>query len=260
MTKRIVIASQKGGQAKTTSTVILSSILASIGYKVLVVDFDAQGNTTSMMTGESIYKYSGRTTMEAIRENSAAEYILELSENLHLLPAEDMVATFPNFIYTQYSGNPLQALKNTLAPIEGQYDFVFVDLPPSLGDSVINAIVYADYIVVPADYGAFGMDALDRYIEFVDASRDEGHTKAEILGIVMVMKSARSNHEKGIRKLIQDSYSDLVFNTEIRRRSKIKEYAMLGVDLQHESIEDYMNFALEFIERINQKEKLNNEQ
>lgn len=253
MTKRVIIASQKGGQAKTTSTVILATILASIDYKVLVVDFDAQGNTTSMMTRGSIYKYSGSTIMEAIRENKAREYVVEVTENLHLLPAEDMVATFPNYIYTKYSGNPLHALKNTLAPIEHEYDFVFVDLPPSLGDSVINAIVYADYVVIPADYGAFGMDALDRYVEFIDATREQGHTKAEILGIVMVMKSARSNHEKGIRKLIQDSYGELMFQTEIRRLSKIKESALHGVDLEHEDISDYMKFALEFIERINER-------
>lgn len=249
MAKKIIFALQKGGVGKTTSTVITAEILAASGYKVLVVDFDSQGNATKILTGESIYKYTGNTVMEAIQYNQADPYTKEIKENLDLLPAEDRLAAFSRFIYTNKVNNPYAVLKRLLEPIESRYDYIFIDVGPSLGDHMINAIVCADQIILPVDCGDMSIDAMIRFIEFVEASKEEGHTSADISGILLTMRDSRSRYERDISDGIRAAYPDLTFNTEIRRKVKIKEMSGGNINIQDPAIVDYLSFVEELIER-----------
>ena len=250
MPHRIIFALQKGGVGKTTSTVASAEILAAAGYRVLVVDMDSQGNATRMMTGESIYKFSGRTTMEAIRAGDAEPYIYNVRDNLDLIPAEDRLAAFSRYIYTSRISNPYATLKRLLEPIESRYDFVFVDVGPTLGDTVVNAIVYADHIIIPVDLGDLAMDAMVRFMEFVDESRAEGHTNATALGILLTMKDGRTKYERDVAESIRGAYGDLVFQSEIHRRVSLKEMSAAGVDLGAEAMEYYFSLVEEIIKRI----------
>lgn len=251
MTQRIIFALQKGGTGKTTSTVAVAEIMAASGYKVLVVDFDSQGNATKMLTKNSIYKYSGRTIMEAIRERNAAPYIVTIKEGLDLIPAEDKLALFSQHIYTNEIKTPYAVLKRLLAPIEGRYDFVFVDVGPTLGDHMINAVVYADHIYIPLDTGDFAMDAMVRFIKFAKDAREKKFTKAEIGGIFLTMRDGRSTkYEREISEGIREAYGDLILNTEIHRRVKIKEMSSEGVDVVAAAMEDYLDLTEEILKRI----------
>ena len=255
MPHRIVFALQKGGVGKTSSTVAVAEIMAASGYKVLVVDFDSQGNATKMLTKSSIYKYSGRTIMEAIRERSAEPYILNIKEGLDLIPAEDKLALFPQHIYTNEIKAPYAVLKRILAPIEAQYDFVFVDVGPTLGDNMINAIVYADHIYIPLDTGDFAMDAMVRFIKFVNDAREKKFTKAEVSGIFLTMRDGRpTKYERDISEGLRETYGELMLNTEIRRRVKFKEMSAEGIDVVAPAMEDYLDLTEEILQRI-RKEK-----
>lgn len=258
MTERIIFALQKGGVGKTTSTVAVAEILAKLGYKVLVVDFDSQGNATKMLTRKSIYSFTGRTIMEAVKAGDAEPYIVNVRDGLDLIPAEDRLATFSRYIYTNRIDNPYAVLKRLLAPIENRYDFVFVDVSPTLGDTVINAIVYTGRIFIPLDTGDFAMDAMVRFIEFVDETRAEGHTDARIDGIVLTMRDGRSTrYEADISEGLRTAYGDLVLNTEIVRRVKIKEASSSGIDFS--AMGDYISLVEEILERINRKEAIDHE-
>lgn len=250
MPKRIIFALQKGGVGKTMSTVATAEVFAAAGYRVLVVDLDSQGNATKMLTGNSIYEYTGNTIMEAMQHGTVEPYIVNVKEGLDVIPAEDRLATFSRFIYTNKITNPYAILKRLLAKVESRYDFVFVDVGPSLGDAVINAIVYADYIIAPVDLGDLAMDALVRFMEFVEDLGAEGHTRAEIVGILLTMRDGRSKYEREISDGIRAAFGNLVFDTEIRRRVKIKEMSARGVDLVEPAMEDYLALAEEIIERV----------
>ena len=251
MTQRIIFALQKGGVGKTSSTVAVAEIMAASGYKVLVVDFDPQGNATKMLTKTSIYKYAGRTIMEAIKERNAEPYILRVKERLDLIPAEDKLALFPQHIYTNEIKTPYAVLKRLLAPIEGRYDFVFLDVGPTLGDNMINAIVYADHIFIPLDTGDFAMDAMVRFIKFVNDAREKRFTKATVDGIFLTMKDGRfTNYEQDISEGIREAYGDLKLKTEIHRRIKLKEMSSEGVDVVAEAMEDYLDLTEEILQRI----------
>ena len=247
---KISFATNKGGSGKTTSTAFCAEILAAAGYRVLAVDLDSQGNLTRILTQNSIYNYSGHTIMEAIRAGNADPYILHIKNNLDVIPAEDRFATFSRYIYTSRVENPYAVLKRLLQPIEDRYDYVFVDVGPSLGDSVLNAIVYADRIIVPMDAGEFALDAMIRFIEFVNETRAEGHTSAVIDGILITMKDGRyTKYEGDISEGLRAAYDDLVFDTEIRRRVKLKEMSANGIDLDDPAVEDYLALAEEIIRR-----------
>lgn len=256
MPKRITFALQKGGVGKTSSTVAVAEILAAAGYKVLVADFDSQGNATKILTQNSIYKYSGRTIMEAIQQGNAEPYIEPVKDGLDLLPAEDKLATFSRYIYTNRVQNPYGVLKRLLEPIEDRYDYVFVDVGPTLGDNMINAIVYADEVIIPIDMGDLALDAMIRFIEFVDATRAEGHTNAKVAGILLTMKDGRTTrYERDVAEGLRAGYGPLVFNTAIHRRVKIKEMSAQGIDLIEPAMEDYISLVEEIIERSTHKEE-----
>ena len=251
---KIMVSIQKGGQSKTTTTVILAEMLAASGFKVLVLDLDSQGNTTQMLTQKSIYENSGSTILEAIKESNPRKYLLNPRENIDLLPSDDMLVSFTRYIYQERVRNPINTLGNTIRTIESDYDFILMDCPPNLGDIVLNAIVYSDFIVIPVNPEAFGMDALERFIDNVADAKKAGHTTASILGILFTMRESRNNLEKTVGKEIRDRYQDLVFKSEIRRRARIKEYALTGVRMatkaDMEALEDYINLTEEIIKRI----------
>lgn len=253
MPQRIIFALQKGGVGKSSSTVAVAEILAELGYRVLVVDFDPQGNSTRMLTGESIYQYRGRTIMEAVEARDAKPYLLTINPFLDLLPAEDRLATFSRHIYTSEIRNPHAVLKRLLEPIEQQYDFVFVDIGPSLGDTVVNAIVYADHIIIPVDLGDLAMESMIRFIEFVEDTVEKGHSHAEVAGILLTMRDSRVKNEREIAEVIRELYDDLVFDAEINRRARIKEIASKGIDLKDPSMSDYIAFVEELITRLQKK-------
>lgn len=261
MPERVIFALQKGGVGKTSSTVAVAEILAAAGYSVLVVDFDNQGNATKMLTQQNIYDFTGSTIMEAVQTGEADPYIVHVKEGLDLIPAEDRLALFSRFIYTSGIEQPYAVLSRLLEPIEARYDFVFVDVGPTLGDTLVNAIVYAERVIVPVDTGDFAMDAMVRFIEFVNETREEGHTNATVDGIVLTMRDGRpTNYEKDIATGIREAYGDLVFETEINRRVKIKEMSSSGVDVSAPAMEDYVALTEEIINRIQRKEGMHHEQ
>ena len=256
MAIKLLVACQKGGIGKTTSTVLLGEILAQSGYRVLVVDLDTQGNATQMISQKNIYEYSEKTILEAIKERNPVPYIFrsERTENLHYMAAEDMLITFSRYIYTARVKNPLYVLGETLEKVDGEYDFILLDSPPNLGDIVLNAICYADYVLIPMFLGGFCDDAVVRFIDFIEDAKANGHTDIDILGIFFTMRHSRDALERDLAESFRATYGDLIFQTEIKARAKIKRLAFDGVSIQRksdvETLEDYLQLVEEVIERV----------
>lgn len=254
MAHKIMVAIQKGGVGKSTTTVILAEMLAASGFKVLVLDLDSQGNTTQMLTQRSIYENTGRTILEAIKESNPKEYLLSPKENIDLLPADDMLVSFSRYIYNERISNPISTLGNTIREIEGDYDFILMDCPPNLGDIVLNAIVYSDHIIIPIKPEAFGKDAVERFIDNISDAKRAGHTTADVLGILFTMRDSRVKLERTVGQDLRERYGSLVFDTEIRLRARLEEYALTGVRMDKradiEALEDYISLAEEVIKRI----------
>lgn len=244
---------QKGGVGKTTTTGITSYLL-SLEAKVLAVDFDSQGNLTSFLTQQNIYNFTGNTILQATQEKNPKPYIHQITENLHILPAEDFLSILPRFLYREYRGNPNLLLKETLEIVKNKYDYILIDCPPNLGDHTINAVTASDFAIVLLQSEAFCFDALERYMEFLVGVQNNTNPNLRVAGILTSMLDSRASLDKSILDQAQKDYEDILFKSIIRRRSKIKEFALSGISLKNkqekEALQPYIRFVKELKERV----------
>lgn len=253
----IAFGIQKGGVGKTTTSAITSYLLSREGKKVLAVDFDSQGNLTQFLSMRNIYDFTKQTVLEAVKEQDARPYIHQITENLHLLPAEDFLSTFPAWLRDSYrgKGNLNTVLRETLAVVKDQYDYIIIDMPPNLGDHTINGLTAADYAVVMLQSEKFCYDALDRYLEFlIDGIKANTNPDIVLAGILASMNDSRTALDNSILEQAREEYQDLMFEAVIKRRSRIKEYAVTGLQdhtrADKEALDQYYEFIRELKERV----------
>jgi len=244
---------QKGGVGKSTTTGIVSYLLSK-EYKVLAVDFDSQGNLTQLLTQKNIYDFTRNTVLEALKEKNPIPYIYKITDTLHILPAEDILATFSRYLYKDYNGNPAMLLKDTLAVVKDDYDFICIDLPPSLGDQTINALTASDYVVTLLQSEPFCVDALDRFLELLGLIQGKTNPNLRLAGILTSLFDSRTSVENVILAQARTDYEDIVFDTVIKRKSRIKEFALSGITdtlkADRDALEMYKNFIEELKERV----------
>lgn len=246
---------QKGGAAKTTTTGITAYLLNREGYKVLCVDLDSQGNLTELMTLTDVQEFRGRTALEALQELDPRPYIIELKDGLHLLPAEDILATFPRWLYTEYRGTtpPALMLKVTLEHVQDSYDFILIDTPPALGDITMNALVCSDFVVPLFESSKFCYSAIGRFLETVDEVHELANPKLRVAGILRAMIDNRRGDNKQLVELIGNQYRDIVFKTVITRRAATGRLGIEGFfDNKeiNEAVEQYRPFIEELKQRV----------
>lgn len=267
MGKIISLGIQKGGCGKTTCTAMLATLLSRRGFKVLAVDFDSQGNLTQFLSQRSPYDFAHRTTFQAVKEQNPRPYIVELSDNLHLLPTEDFLAKFASWIFNDYvtqlkhEGNKdvyaaSKVLKRTLDVVKDDYDFILIDLPPNLGEQTINGMAASDFALVILQAEPFCKSALERYLETLESSIKLLNEDTRLLGIATAMIDQRYTMSQHILNETKEDYGELVFDTIIKRRAKIVEYSFEGIqgdttkeDREAQSM--YHDLLNEMLDRMN---------
>jgi chromosome partitioning protein len=254
LAKVIAFGIQKGGVGKTTTTAITAWLLAKT-YKVLAIDFDSQGNLTAMLTMKNIYDFENKTALEMMKEKDPRPYIYEVSENLHVIPANDFLAQLPLYLHRQYKGNPYIVLKEALEVVQDQYDFILIDCPPNLGDHTVNACCAADYAVALLQSEPFCLDALERYLEFLsEAVKAKVNPNLQLAGVLTTMVDSRAALDASIIDVAKEDYEDLVFGVTIKRRTRIKEFSTNGISdrtkQDQEALEQYNMFVQELLDRV----------
>lgn len=248
MSKTISFGIQKGGVGKSTTTGI-SAWLLSKEAKVLAVDFDSQGNLTQLLTQQNVYDFSGKTALEAVKAQDARPYIHRVNENLHILPAEDLLATFPRWLYREYKGEPASVLESTLASVKQDYDYILIDCPPNLGDQTVNALIASDYTVPMLQSEPFCLDALYRFLELVEHVK-KLRPQMAVAGILTTMMDSRANTDAFIIEKARQDYEQHVFPTIIRRRSRIKDFSLYGITDQSKADRDALMLYEDFVKEL----------
>lgn len=248
---------QKGGAGKTTATAISAFLLAEEGKRVLTIDFDSQGNLTEFLTRNDIGEFRDRTILQAMKEQHPAPYIIPINDNLHLIPAEDLLATFSRWLYRDYKGDPKYVLQKTLSKVRRLYDYILIDTPPSLGDQTINALCASDYCVAMLQTEPFCYSAMERFLETLTVIKEGANPDLQLAGILIAMSDGRTGIDKAIAEKAREEYEDIVFEAEIRRRSRIKEYVLDGIQdntkIDREVLEPYKSFVKELQKRCQNK-------
>ena len=259
------MASKKGGCGKSTTVGITSYLLSQESYNVLAIDMDSQGNLTELLTEQPSNEFIGKSVLEALQQNDIKQYIVPISKNLDLLPANNFLATLPRWIYTgktykgetiQYKGNPSLILDNVLEKVRNEYDFIIIDTPPSLSEQTTNALCASEYVVVLFESSNWCYSAIPNFIESVVSANKYGNHNTKVIGILRTLGDVRRNDTKAFNEMIEEDYPDHVFKTIITRKAPIGRLSLYGfkenVELR-QVLKPYRNFYKELLERVNSR-------
>ena len=230
MGRVIAVANQKGGVGKTTTSINLSACLAEKGKKVLLVDMDSQGNTTSGLGLEK--NELDKTIYEVLRDEIPVEdSIVEIDNcfgNLFLIPSNRNLAGAEIELIT--SENMQYILKRKLAPIKDNYDFIILDCPPALGMLTVNALAAADNVLIPVQAAYLPAKGLEQLLETISKVKRQINPKLKIEGILLTMVDSRTNYSKDISNLIRESYGGKlkVYKSDIPRSVRAEEISAEG--------------------------------
>jgi len=221
MSKIISIGNQKGGTGKTTTTVNLSACLASLGKKILIVDADPQGNATS---GVGINKNELRVSVYDLLVSKVItnDFIIKnVFPNLDIIPCNINLTGAEIELVGALSRET--RLKKSLESIKNNYDFIFIDSPPSLGLLTLNAFVASDSIVVPIQCEFYALEGVSQLLNTIDLIRDSLNTNLLLEGVLLTMADFRTNLTTEVIKEIQKFFKNKVYKTIIPRNIRLSE-------------------------------------
>jgi len=251
MSKSIAVFNQKGGVGKTTTVINLCACLANRGKKVLMIDVDPQGNTTS---GVGIDK----TTLEKtiydvlINDSDPRECIIDTNrENLFIIPSSVQLAG-AEIEFTEKNKRELK-LRECIESIKDDYDYVFIDCPPSLGLLSINALSAVDSVLIPIQCEYYALEGVSQLMNTIKLVKKSLNPDLDIEGVVLSMFDGRTNLSIQVVDEVKKYFRGKVYTTMIPRNVRLAEAPSYGMsiieyDMKSKGAESYMDLADEFIE------------
>ena len=253
MGKIISFANQKGGVGKTTSCVNIASSLGVLGFKVLIIDLDPQGNTTS---GVGISKKGLKATTKELLtgELPVGEIIVETPyKNLDVIPTNTALAG-AEFDLFDLDDSEFR-IKKALDEVKDNYDYILIDCPPSLGMLTINAFAASDGVVVPMQCEFYALEGLSQLMITINRIKRMYNPELSITGILITMYNGRLLLSMQVIAELDKHYSDKIFRTKVSRNVKLTEAPSFGKptyyhDKSSKGSKEYLEVAKELATRI----------
>lgn len=252
----ICLANQKGGVGKTTTAINLSTALAAIGQKVLLIDLDPQGNaSTGLGVDRAAREVTGFELLLGERAMNDA-IIGTIVPGLDLVPASmDLLG-----VEVELADNPrrLHRLRDELDAFfekdPGRYDYVFIDCPPSLNMLTLNAMIAAQSVLVPLQCEFFALEGLSQLLQTIEQVKSSLNAALDIQGIVLTMYDARNNLSTHVEEDVRGHFGTLVYETLIPRNVRVSEAPSFGkpallYDHKCSGSQAYMKLASELVQR-----------
>ncbi|MBV1709779.1 MAG: AAA family ATPase [Erysipelothrix sp.] len=251
MGKIIAVANQKGGVGKTTTSINLAAGLAYLGKKVLLVDFDPQGNTTQGVgaSRDSIVK----SAYDLILTDSSASQVIKHIKQppLDLVPATIDLAG-ADLEMVEFKVGRERLLKNKLEPIRANYDFIIIDCPPSLGLLNTNALTAADSVIIPVQCEYYALEGLTQLLSTIRLVQKLFNDKLLIEGVLLTMFDSRTRLSVEIQQEVRKYFKERVYRSFIPRNVKLSEAPSRGqsifeYDVRSEGAKAYASLAKEVL-------------
>jgi chromosome partitioning protein len=247
MARVIAFANQKGGVAKTTSTLNLAVAMKEEGHRVLTIDLDPQGNLT-MSQGFNPDDID-RSMFDVLVHKLPIEEVIRHAEVDLAVASIDLAGA--ELALSSMIGRE-RTLEKAIAPIKERYDFILIDTPPSLGLLTINAFVAADGVIVPVQTEYLSLRGLVQLENTLSMVRENLNQSVEIMGILPTMYDRRLLHSREAIDILRENFGDLVYNTKIRKtiryaEAPVKGQSVLAYDPEGEAAALYRDLAKEVL-------------
>ena len=243
----IALANQKGGVAKTTTTLNLGVALAECGLRVLCIDLDPQGNLTM---SQGMNPDTMETSMFDVLVHRVPISEVIVQREVDLAVASIDLAGADMALSTQIGRE--RALQKALAPVKDEYDYVLIDTPPSLGLLTVNAFVASDGVIVPVQTEYLSLRGLVQLENTLVMVRENLNPDVEIIGILPTMYDRRITHSREADEILRENFGELVFNTRIRKtiryaEAPVKGSSIIAYEPEGEAAELYRDLAKEVL-------------
>ena len=251
MSHVFAISNQKGGVGKTTTAINLGASLAASELKVLVIDSDPQGNAT---TGLGVEKHTDKPSLYHVLLGDVTPQVAIVAtalDGLSLIPADKNLVG-ANLELVDLPRREFR-LRDKIATIRDEFDFILIDCPPALDLLTLNALVAADAVVVPIQCEFFALEGVSELMDTIDRVRDSFEHDLKLEGILLTMYDDRTNLTRQVAADLRDFFGDQVFQTLIPRSIRLAEAPsfgkpILGYDPRSKGAESYIKLAKEILD------------